>query len=163
MANINPEEHLDEQQLVVFMLANEAYGVDINTVREIIRMQQITNVPRTPEFVDGVINLRGKVIPIVNLRRRFGLPVAELTDDNRIVWVDVQGTDIGMIVDAVSEVTRIKTDSVEAPSSVITTAESDFVAGIAKTDDHMIILLDLDRVVEGATEPTDAPALQAAA
>ncbi|MCH7554176.1 MAG: chemotaxis protein CheW [Chloroflexi bacterium] len=163
MADNKQEEHLDEQQLVVFSLAGEAYGIDINAVREIIRMQTITNVPRTPEFVEGVINLRGKVIPVVNLRMRFGLPVVEQTDDHRIVWVDIQGQDIGMIVDAVTEVTRIKTDSVEPPSSVITTAESDYLAGLAKLDGRMIILLELDRVLAGAADHASERALGVAA
>ena len=163
MADIKQEEHLDEQQLVVFSLAGEAHGIDINAVREIIRMQEITNVPRTPKLVEGVINLRGKVIPVVNLRMRFGLPVAEQTDDNRIVWVDIEGQDIGMIVHAVTQVMRIKTDSVEPPSSMITTAESDYLAGLAKLDGRMIILLELDRVLAGAAEAVSEPALGAVA
>ena len=136
-----------EQQLVVFDLATDAYGVDIGAVREIIRMQEITNVPRTPEFVEGVINLRGKVIPVVDLRKRFGLPVGEQTDENRIVVVDIGGQDIGVIVDAVNEVLRIFSDSVEPPSSVITTADSDYLMGIAKVEDRLIILLDLESVL----------------
>ena len=136
-----------EQQLVVFDLASEAYGVDIGAVREIIRMQDITKVPRTPEFVEGVINLRGKVIPVVDLRKRFMLPVAEQNDDNRIVVVDIGGQDIGVVVDAVTEVLRILSDSVEPPSSVITTTDSDYLMGICKLESRMIILLDLERVL----------------
>ena len=136
-----------EQQLVVFDLATESYGVDIGAVREIIRMQEITNVPRTPEFVEGVINLRGKVIPVVDLRKRFGLEVGEMSAEDRIVVVDIGGNDIGVIVDAVNEVLRIFTDSVEPPSSVITTADSDYLMGIAKVDDRLIILLDLESVL----------------
>ena len=92
-----------EKQLVVFDLASEGYGVDIGAVREIIRMQEITRVPRSPEFVEGVINLRGKVIPVIDLRKRFGLVVAEQTKDNRIVVVDIGKQDLGVIVDAVSD------------------------------------------------------------
>ena len=136
-----------ERQLVVFDLATEAYGVDIGAVREIIRLQEITNVPRTPEFVKGVINLRGKVIPVVDLRKRFGLPVGEESTENRIVVVDIGGQDIGVIVDAVNEVLRIFSDSVEPPSSVITTADSDYLMGIAKVEDRLIILLDLESVL----------------
>ena len=136
-----------EQQLVVFDLASEAYGVDIGAVREIIRLQDITRVPRTPDFVEGVINLRGKVIPVVDLRKRFMLPVAEQTDDNRIVVVDIGGQDIGVVVDAVTEVLRILSDSVEPPSSVITTTDSDYLMGICKMESRLIILLDLDRVL----------------
>ena len=148
--NEHQNEHREEQQLVVFRLAKEDYGVDINAVREIIRMQDITQVPQTPDFLEGVINLRGKVIPVADLRKRFSLPTAEQTSDSRIVWVDISGQDIGMIVDAVAEVTRIFTDAVEPPSSVITTEDSDYITGIAKLDGHLIILLDLDRVLAGA-------------
>lgn len=136
-----------EQQLVVFDLASEAYGVHIGAVREIIRLQDITRVPRTPDFVEGVINLRGNVIPVVDLRKRFMLPVAEQTDDNRIVVVDIGGQDIGVVVDAVTEVLRILSDSVEPPSSVITTADSDYLMGICKMESRLIILLDLERVL----------------
>lgn len=137
----------DEQQLVVFDLSSEAYGVDIGAVREIIRLQDITKVPRTPEFVEGVINLRGKVIPVVDLRKRFGLPVEEESKENRIVVVDIGAQDIGVVVDAVTEVLRIATESVEPPASVITTADSEYLLGIAKLDSRLIILLDLERVL----------------
>ena len=141
------ESTRQEKQLVVFDLAMEAYGVDIGAVREIIRMQDITRVPRTQEFVEGVINLRGKVIPVVDLRKRFGLVVSEQTADNRIVVVDIGGQDIGVVVDAVTEVLRITTDIIEPPSSVITSADSDYLLGIAKLESGMIILLDLERVL----------------
>jgi len=137
----------DEQQLVVFDLSSEAYGVDIGAVREIIRLQDITKVPRTPEFVEGVINLRGKVIPVVDLRKRFGLPAEEESKENRIVVVDIGAQDIGVVVDAVTEVLRIATESVEPPASVITTADSEYLLGIAKLDSRLIILLDLERVL----------------
>ena len=140
----------DEQQLVVFDLSTESYGVDIGAVREIIRLQDITKVPRTPEFVEGVINLRGKVIPVVDLRKRFGLPAEKESKENRIVVVDIGAQDIGVIVDAVTEVLRIATESVEPPASVITTADSEYLLGIAKLDSRLIILLDLERVLTEA-------------
>ncbi len=136
-----------EKQLVVFDLDSESYGVDIGAVREIIRMQEITRVPRTPEFVEGVINLRGKVIPVVDLRKRFGLNVGEESKDNRIVVVDIGGQDIGVVVDAVTEVLRIHASAIEPPSSVITSADSEYLLGIAKLDDKMIILLELESVL----------------
>ena len=140
----------DEQQLVVFDLSTEAYGVDIGAVREIIRLQDITKVPRTPEFVEGVINLRDKVIPVVDLRKRFGLPAEEESKENRIVVVDIGAQDIGVIVDAVTEVLRIATQSVEPPASVIITADSEYLLGIAKLDSRLIILLDLEQVLTEA-------------
>ena len=136
-----------EKQLVVFDLASAAYGVDIGAVREIIRMQNITSVPRTPSFVEGVINLRGKVIPVVDIRKKFDLPIAEENEETRIVVVDIGGQDIGVIVDAVTEVLRIAADSVEAPSTFIKTADSNYLMGIAKVDDRLITLLDLERVL----------------
>ena len=143
-----------EQQLVVFDLASEGYGVDIGAVREIIRMQEITRVPKTPEFVEGVINLRGKVIPVIDLRKRFGLHVAEQNKDNRIVVVDIGKQDIGVIVDAVTEVLRISADSVEPPTSVITSADSDYLLGIAKLESRLIILLDLESVLSKEEKET---------
>ncbi len=143
-----------EKQLVVFDLASEGYGVDIGAVREIIRMQEITRVPRSPEFVEGVINLRGKVIPVIDLRKRFGLQVADQSKDNRIVVVDIGKQDIGVIVDAVTEVLRISADSVEPPTSVITSADSDYLLGIAKLESRLIILLDLESVLSEEEKET---------
>ncbi|MDA1129429.1 MAG: chemotaxis protein CheW [Chloroflexi bacterium] len=138
---------VDEKQLVVFDLASETYGVDIGSVREIIRIQETTKVPRTPEFVEGVINLRGKVIPVIDLRKRFGFKKTEATKDTRIVVVDIGGNDIGVVVDAVTEVLRLSSASVEPPSGVITTADSDYLLGIAKLETRLIILLDLQRAL----------------
>lgn len=137
-----------ERQLVLFDLGGEVYGVDIAAVHEIIQMQPITRVPKAPFFVEGVINLRGKVIPVVDMRRRFGLEKVEHTKDNRIVVVDVNNTTIGIIVDAVTEVLRIPADVVEHASEIITSnADSDYLMGIAKLDNKMVILLDLNKVL----------------
>lgn len=137
----------EEMQLVIFDLAGEAYGVVIQAVLEIIRMQEITTIPQAPYFVKGVINLRGKVIPVADLRKRFSMPAAEESKESRIVVVDIGGQAIGMTVDAVTEVTRIPAGTVEPPSSVITTSDSDYLMGIAKLESGMIILLDLTRVL----------------
>lgn len=153
-----------EKQLVVFDLGSESYGVDISVVREIIRMQQITRVPRTPEFVEGVINLRGKVIPVIDLRKRFAMAAGEPSKENRIVVVDIGGQDIGVVVDAVTEVLRISPDSVEPPASVITSAGSDYLLGIAKLEERLIILLDLRKVLaEAANEESSTLELALAA
>jgi purine-binding chemotaxis protein CheW len=116
-------------------------------VREIVRMQPITSIPQAPHAIEGVINLRGKVNPIMDLRKRFGLAVAEETKDSRIVVVDIGAQDIGLIVDAVAEVNRIPADAIEVPSSVVMSSESDYISGIAKFGDQMIILLDLNKVI----------------
>jgi purine-binding chemotaxis protein CheW len=136
-----------EEQLVVFDLAAEGYGVDISAVREIIRMQDITKVPGAPPFVEGIINLRGSVIPVVDLRKRFALEASERNRDNRILVVDIGGQDIGVVVDAVTEVLRITADSVEPPSAVITTADSVYLLGIVKLEGRLVILLDLEKVL----------------
>ncbi len=136
----------EERQLVVFDLANEAYGVDIMAVQSIIRMQPITKVPRTMHYVEGVINLRGTVIPVVDLRKRFSLIVTEESKDSRIVVVDINGQEVGMIVDAVTEVLRVSGDAIEPPSSVISGADSAYLLGIAKLEEKLVILLDLDQV-----------------
>lgn len=140
-------ERDSERQLVVFDLAGEVYGVDINSVREIIRMQAVTHVPNAPDFVEGVINLRGRVIPIVDLRKRFGLNVSDETSDTRVVVVDIAGQNIGIIVDAVIEVLRLGADAIEPASSLITTEDSYYLEGIAKLNSKLLILLDLDRVL----------------
>lgn len=135
------------EQLVVFELADEVYGVDISRVQEIIRMTTITRLPRAPEFVEGVINLRGRVIPVVDLKRRFGLAEGGRTKACRIVVVDVGDHTIGMVVDAVSEVLRVPAAAVEPPSPVVTTVDSDYLRGIARLEGRLVILLDLDKVL----------------
>ena len=145
-------ESRSEQQLVVFDLAGELYGVDIGTVREIILMQEITHVPNAPDAVEGVINLRGRIVPVVDLRRRFGLATKEQSRDTRIVVVDIGGQDIGVIVDAVTEVLRIPGSSIEPASTVITTADSYYLNGIAKLGERLIILLDLGKALAQEAE-----------
>ena len=136
-----------EMQLVVFELGDESYGVDISRVQDINRMQEITEIPHAPESVVGVINLRGRVIPVIDLRKRFGLPDAVHTKDTRIVVVHLDGNLIGVIVDAVSQVLRIPADIVEPPSPVLAGVDSRYLRGIAKLDDKLVILLDLDFVL----------------
>ena len=139
-----------ERQLVVFDLAAEAYGVDISTVREIIRMQTITRMPRTPDYVEGVINLRGKVTPVVDLRKRFGLDEGEESVAKRIIVVDTGERSMGFVVDGVSEVLRIPSASVEPPSSVVMGVDSNYMVGIVKLPDRLISLLDLERVMDSS-------------
>lgn len=143
-----------ERQLVVFDLADENYGVNIGTVREIIRMQSVTHLPEAPDYVEGVINLRGRVIPVVDLRRRFSLAASEHSPDSRIVVVDIAGEDIGVIVDSVTEVLRVAESAIEPASALVTTDDSYYMEGIAKIGERLLILLDLDRVLAaGSREP----------
>ena len=142
---------LEREQLVVFEVAKESFGVDINAVQEIIRMQQITDVPKAPMHVKGVINLRGRVIPVIDLRDRFGFPAAEETKSTRIVVVDVAGSTVGMIVDAVSEVLRIEHGQIQPPSSLIESYEK-YLKGIGRLEERLILLLDLEMLIPEATQ-----------
>jgi purine-binding chemotaxis protein CheW len=137
----------DERQLVVFQLGAELYGVDIAGVHEIIRLQSITRVPRAPAFVEGIINLRGKVIPVVDLRHRFGLASVDHTRASRIVVVEISDQVVGLVVDAVSEVLRITGATVESPSPVVAGPESEYLHGIVKLPERLVMLLDLDHVL----------------
>ncbi len=136
-----------EMQLVVFDLASEFYGVDIGDVREIMRMQNVTRVPGTPTFMEGVINLRGKIVPVVDLRKRLELKVKAQTKESRIVVVDIGGKDVGVIVDGVTEVLRIPLASIEPPSQMVANSDSGYLRGIAKLKDKLVILLDLSKVL----------------
>jgi purine-binding chemotaxis protein CheW len=135
-----------ENQLVIFKTGNEHYGVDIAAVESIIKVQDITSVPRAPEFVEGITNLRGTVLPVIDLRKRFGLAATESTKDTRIVVIEMNGSVVGMIVDAVTEVLRISPEAIEPPSPLVTTIDSAFITGIAKVDGRLVILLDLSKV-----------------
>ncbi len=138
---------LSERQLVVFELAGEQYGVDIATVREIIQMQEITRLPGAEYFIEGLINLRGVVIPVVDLRKRFNLDVVAYNRDTRIIVIDCEGQDIGIIVDSVEEVLRIFSDAIVPPSGIVTSAGSDYLSGIARLSDRLVILLDIGRLL----------------
>ena len=142
-----------EEQVVVLQLSGESYGIDIAKVQEIKTMSPITSMPRSPSFIEGVINLRGKITPIVNMHTRFGRPKADYSKDTRIVVVDMEGTWVGLIVDSVSEVMRIHADSVEQPSQLVATVDADFIRGIAKLgDERLVILLDLDRMLRATKD-----------
>lgn len=133
-------------QLVSFKLGEEEFGVDILKVQEINRLVEITKVPKAPSFVEGVINLRGKVIPIIDLRKRFGLELKVHDKDTRIVVVDIDGGIMGMIVDAVSEVLRLPTSTIEPAPEIATSIDSEYIRGVAKLEDRLLIFLDLSKV-----------------
>lgn len=135
-----------ELQLVIFMLAKEEYGLPITKVQEINRMVSITRLPQTPDFMEGVINLRGRVIPVIDLRKRFQLAEAVINDDTRIIIVDVDGQTLGIVVDAVTEVVRLQADSVEPPPPAFI-LDSQYIEGIGKLDGRLLILLAIDKVL----------------
>ncbi|MHC1782851.1 MAG: chemotaxis protein CheW [Anaerolineaceae bacterium] len=136
-----------EKQMVVFELGNEFYGVDIAAVEGIIKMQAITKMPQAPVFVEGITNLRGSVVPVIDLRTRFGLPRQEASKETRIITIVMDGTKIGMVVDGVSEVLSVPDDSIEPPPPMVTTVNSAFIKGIAKMTDRLVIILDLGKVL----------------
>ncbi len=141
-----------EEQLVAFDVAGEIYGIDIANVQEIIRLPTITTIPRAPSFVEGVINLRGHIIPVIDLRKRFGIPEAEPTKESRIVVVQVGDSTIGMRVDAVTEVLRIRSDAIEPPASIVTGTDSAFLRGVGRLggdgeEEALIILLDTEAII----------------
>jgi purine-binding chemotaxis protein CheW len=136
-------------QLVGFRVGGEEFGINILRVQEIIRAQQLTRVPSSPDCMEGVMNLRGKIIPVIALRKRFGLEEAPPDKQNRIVVVEIQGGVLGFIVDAVSEVLRIATDKVEPPPR-LAVVEREYVSGVGKIGDRLLILLDTDRLISSS-------------
>lgn len=141
-------KHDELIQLVSFMLANEEYGVEVLKVREIIRMPTITKMPNVPQHVEGIINLRGKVIPIISMRRRFNLMESEDSSQTRIIIMDVAGTLTGFIVDAVSEVIRIHSSEIQPPPSMVMSGGigQEFITGVFNHAERLLIIMDIDRM-----------------
>ncbi len=148
-------------QVVTFALGSEEYGVDIAQVQEINRMVTITHVPRAPQFMEGVINLRGQLIPIIDLRTRFGMDRSERTKNTRIVVTEIGSKRIGMVVDSVSEVLRIPVEQIEDAPDLVAGVDTEYIRGVGKMGDRLIIMLDLGRVISG-TEKVELQKLDAA-
>ncbi len=134
-------------QLVTFNVGEEEFGVEILAVREINRMMEITRVPHAPPFVEGVINLRGRVIPVVDLRKRFGLGAIERDKNTRIVVVELGDKVVGFLVDSVSEVLRVPEDLVEPPPPIVGGIDREYLDGVVKLEDRLLILLDLKKLL----------------
>lgn len=147
MNDMHKRQDTELLQLVTFSIGDEEFGVDILKVQEIIRTMEITKVPRAPEFVEGVINLRGKVIPIIDLRKRFGMETRQHDKDTRIIVIEINKMIVGFVVDSVSEVLRISADTVEPPPPVVAGLESEYIKGVGKLADRLLIMLDLDRLL----------------
>lgn len=135
-------------QFVTFNLGEEEYAIEILKVQEIIRMIPITRVPNSPEFINGVINLRGKVIPVMDLGKRIGLPEKDTDNDSRIIVVEIQNKIVGFIVDKVNIVLRINNSIIEPTPQMVGRTNAEFINGIAKMEHSLLILLDLDKVME---------------
>jgi purine-binding chemotaxis protein CheW len=147
-------------QLVGFRLDNEDYAIAITKIQEIILIKPITRIPQVPDFIEGLINLRGSVIPIVNLRKRFGLLPRELDDETRIIVVNVHDKTVGCIVDAVTQVMRINRDQIQPPPLGVLAVNHQYLAGLAKLDDSLMIILDIEKLFEAeelATPFSTAP------
>ena len=136
-----------EEHVVIFRLADEYYALDIQCVQEIVRMQTITSIPGADAWVEGITNLRGRVVPVIDLRRRCSVPSSEYTAETRIVVVSSANGMVGLIVDAVSEVMRIPSEQIEPPSSIVSVPENSYLRGVAKLDDRLVSLMDLEGVL----------------
>lgn len=146
----------DIRQFVVFKLGEEEYAVDIMQVNTIERMMPITRVPKAPEFVEGVINLRGEIIPVIDLKKRFSLAPSEITADTRIIIVMLEDLTVGMIVDSATEVVQLPHDSIEPPPSVGGSVSSDFLEGVGKIRDRLLIILNLEKILRPGESETRA-------
>jgi purine-binding chemotaxis protein CheW len=134
-------------QVVGFRIGNETYGVRIGSVREIVRVPEITAVPSAPELIEGVINLRGKIIPVMDLRKRFGQVYTHADKKNRILVVEIDNKLVGLIVNAASEVLKIPPADIESPGAVFADGESGYVTGVGKLKGRLIILLDISKLL----------------
>ncbi|NCO35341.1 MAG: chemotaxis protein CheW [Armatimonadetes bacterium CG2_30_59_28] len=143
----------DELQLVVFRLADEEFAVEVGQVQEIVEMLAITRLPRAPHFIKGIINLRGKILPVIDLRERLGLP-EQCTEAQRIVITRLEDQSVGMIVDAVTEVLRIPQATIEPPPQMVSDVSGAYLRGIGRLDGRLLILMDLTKVL--STEDAEA-------
>lgn len=137
-----------ELQLVGFRIGRETFAVPISMVREIVRVPAITSVPNAPDYIEGVINLRGRIIPVVDLRKRFHEIVGEPNKKNRIVVVELENRLIGLMVNSASEVLRIPPSEIEAPQDVFQEGELNYITGVGKLRGRLIILLDLNKILQ---------------
>ena len=150
-----------ELQVVGFRIGRETFGLPISIVREIVRVPEITAVPNAPDYIEGVINLRGRIIPVVDLRKRFGEKSFEANKKNRIVVVELESRLVGLIVNSASEVLRISPSEIDEPHNVFREGELNYITGIGKLNGRLVILLDLNKVLQhgelnGLDEVTDA-------
>jgi purine-binding chemotaxis protein CheW len=147
METVTKQSAAEMKQLISFTVGAEEYGLELLRVKEVIRMRQITWLPKAPPCVKGIINLRGDVIPIVDLRERFGLAAQEQTAITRVIVVEVEGRMVGMVVDSASQVVRIPADQFDPPPTVMGQVSRDFVTAVGKMGEKLIIMIDVDRVL----------------
>lgn len=141
------------RQIVIFKLGKEEYGIDIMKVVEIVHLQEIRKVPETPNYIEGIVNLRGDIYPIYNLRTRFNMQDEEADEDTKIIIIKGKETDVGFIVDNVSEILNISQNNIEdAPSIIASRREQEYINGVAKEEGRMIVLLDIDKLVSDSDQ-----------
>ncbi len=138
---------MDDSKVIIFQLKDEEYGVEVEQVRSIERVEHITRVPNTPDFVEGVINLRGVVTPIIDLRKRFNIEGIDHSEMTRVIIVTVGSMDVGLIVDAANDVIDISNEAIEPPPVVVGGLEAEYIRGVAKLEKRLLILLNLDKVL----------------
>ncbi|MCD5322705.1 MULTISPECIES: chemotaxis protein CheW [Pontibacillus] len=141
------ENHAEDVKVIVFQLQNEEYGVPVGRVGSIERMMPITRVPRTVSFVKGVMNLRGVVTPIIDLRERFGIEGTSYDESTRIIIVHLDDMEVGLVVDSANDVIDIPSGTIEPPPEVVGTVDADYISGVAKLDRRLLILLNLEEVL----------------
>lgn len=140
-------ETVAEVQMVVFKLEKEEFAVDIQQVREVLKMTQVTPLPQSAHYIEGVINLRGEVIPVVDLRKRFELPLGERGEQTRIIIVEIQKSNVGLIVDSVTEVLRFSSSAIQPPPTKIAGTRTDLIKGVGKVADRLLIVLNLEKIL----------------
>lgn len=137
---------MESRQLLIFKLNEENFGVEITHIDSIVPTKEIVKIPNTPEYVEGLMSLRGKVYTVFNLRKRFGLPQCEFDENMKIVIVNINSVTLGFIVDEVNEIARVDEDNIESTPQAIANLNKKFINGIAKMDERIVILLDLEQV-----------------
>jgi len=136
-----------EVQMVAFMLDKEEFAINILQVREVLKMTQVTPLPQSAHFIEGVINLRGEVIPVIDLRKRFELDSGERGEQTRIIIVEIRESKVGLIVDSVTEVLRLSSAAIQPPPSRVAGTRTDYLKGVGKIDERLLIVLNLDKIL----------------
>jgi purine-binding chemotaxis protein CheW len=144
METLSNREQDRVRELVAFRIGNEDYAVDIQRVQEINRFSELVHLPQTPEFIEGILNLRGRVIPVVSLRKRFGLPDKPKDADTRILVTEIGGRTVGFMVDSVSEVLRLPVESISPAPQLVSNGQAEYLSGVGKSGDRLWVLLDIE-------------------
>ncbi|MDI3546601.1 MAG: purine-binding chemotaxis protein CheW [Halanaerobiales bacterium] len=143
------DQTANRKQIVIFQLGEEEYGINILQTKEIIKPSKITNVPNTPDYVLGVINLRGQIVPVIDLRKRFAIAATETTDKQRVITIEVRDSLIGLVVDSVNGVVWLNMNELEPAPEIAGGIEQEFIEGVGKIEDRLLVLIDLEKLLFG--------------